>query len=707
MRGEIINEYQKLNSEEGAAAVRIGAGGSAMAFALVRDPCREPVRTQDRLGVTAHEASGAASPKPGDIALQQASRPDSPDRGKLRVFVSYSRDDLDFADQLDAALNAYGFECIIDRQDISGGEDWKRRLGNLISEADTVVFVLSPTSARSEICAWEVEEAARLGKRILPVNCRPLKGARPPPRLRDLQYIFFHADPKAPGSGFGTGLAKLVAALNTDFDWLREHTRYLQRATEWDRGGRPANRLLSGDDIADAKAWLARRSKNAPEPTALHLDFIRASEEEAEARASAQRKQLDAMAAAQAERETALHEAEEALKQAADAQRKRATIRNIAFVVVSILAVLAGWLYWNATQQRKVAEEQRAVAEEQKKQADHILGGATGIIVELQTQMNDSTKKQVFAVFQTGADRGDAISMANLGKLYQYGQGVAQDYVKARDWYEKAAANGYANAMFSLGGLYESGAGVAQDYAKAREWYEKSADKGEAEAMTNLGVLYEKGYGVTQDHAKAREWFEKAADKGEAEAMTNLGWLYQNGQGVAQDYAKARELYEKAADQGNARAMPYLEKLPIKVAAGAGRYAEALQLQEALAAKVEAVETEREGKPGEETAQALNSVAWYALFAREFTKALTVADRARALFRDDLMIETNRVHALMFVGRGEESKALYLAHKGKPLSEQDARPWERIIVEDFAEFRKAGLTHPMMADIEKELGVSP
>ena len=286
----------------------------------------------------AHDASGPASPKPGDIAPQQASRPDSPDRGKLRVFISYSRDDLDFADQLDAALDACGFECLIDRHGISGGEDWKRRLGNLISEADTVVFVLSPTSARSEICAWEVEEAARLGKRILPVNCRPLEGASPPPRLRDLNYIFFHAEPKVPGSGFGTGLASLVAALNTDFDWLREHTRYLQRATEWDKGGRPANRLLSGDDIAEAKAWAARRPKSAPEPTALHLDFIRASEEEAEARSSAQRKQLEAMAAAQAERETALHEAEEALKQAADAQRKRARIRNIALVVVSILA---------------------------------------------------------------------------------------------------------------------------------------------------------------------------------------------------------------------------------------------------------------------------------------------------------------------------------------------------------------------------------
>jgi hypothetical protein len=54
-----------------------------------------------------HDASGPASP-------QQASRPDPPERGKLRVFISYSRDDLKFADQLDAALDTYGFECLID-----------------------------------------------------------------------------------------------------------------------------------------------------------------------------------------------------------------------------------------------------------------------------------------------------------------------------------------------------------------------------------------------------------------------------------------------------------------------------------------------------------------------------------------------------------------------------------------------------------------
>src|SRR5258705_3987328 len=100
------------------------------------------------------------------------------------------------------------------RSHLPGGRVARTRLGNLISEADTVVFVLSPTSARSEICTWEVEEAERLGKRILPVNWRPLEGASPPPQLRERNYIFFHADPKAaPGAGFGTGLAKLVAAL--------------------------------------------------------------------------------------------------------------------------------------------------------------------------------------------------------------------------------------------------------------------------------------------------------------------------------------------------------------------------------------------------------------------------------------------------------------------------------------------------------------
>jgi len=73
-------------------------------------------------------------------------------RENSRVFISYSRkDSLVFADQLVAALEAYGYEPIIDRHGIAGAEDWRSRLGSLILNADTVLFVLSPESVRSDI----------------------------------------------------------------------------------------------------------------------------------------------------------------------------------------------------------------------------------------------------------------------------------------------------------------------------------------------------------------------------------------------------------------------------------------------------------------------------------------------------------------------------------------------------------------------------
>ena len=39
-------------------------------------------------------------------------------QSKAKVFISYSRKDIEFADRLDAALKARGFETLIDRTDI-------------------------------------------------------------------------------------------------------------------------------------------------------------------------------------------------------------------------------------------------------------------------------------------------------------------------------------------------------------------------------------------------------------------------------------------------------------------------------------------------------------------------------------------------------------------------------------------------------------
>jgi hypothetical protein len=295
--------------------------------------------------------------------------PDEASR-KLRVFISYSRDDLVFADQLDIALKFCGFSSTIDRHGISGGEDWKRRLSNLIREADTIVFVLSPSSATSKICEWEVEESTRLGKRIIPVASRALNGASPPSRLKDLNYIFFYDEPTSPGSGFGSGLERIANALNTDLDWLREHTRLLQRATEWDEGGRPTNRLLSGTDITDAKAWATRRPSGAPEPTSLHLDFLRVSEEAELFRHSEERKRLEDMAAAQAERALALEKAETAQREREVAlDRSRVALKKAARsqsrlawggATTLVVFVAIGWWAYGVINEKRLIDREAA-----------------------------------------------------------------------------------------------------------------------------------------------------------------------------------------------------------------------------------------------------------------------------------------------------------------------------------------------------------
>jgi uncharacterized protein len=113
------------------------------------------------------------------------------------------------------------------------------------------------------------------------------------------------------------------------------------------------------------------------------------------------------------------------------------------------------------------------------------------------------------------AEQGNSTAQNNLGVMYADGQGVPQDYVEARRWYLKAAANEDPNAEFNLGVLYARGRGVPKDYAEAEKWFQKAADHGDAAAQFNLGVMYVHGLGVSQDYVLARMWLGLSAAQGE------------------------------------------------------------------------------------------------------------------------------------------------------------------------------------------------
>ena len=85
--------------------------------------------------------------------------------------------------------------------------------------------------------------------------------------------------------------------------------------------------------------------------------------------------------------------------------------------------------------------------------------------------------------------------------------------------------------------------------------------------------------------------------------------------------------------------------------------------------------------------------------ARKFEDALGATERALALSPDLHWIEVNRAHALLFLGRLDEARALYLAHKGKRIPQNDNKTWDEVVREDFEALRKAGLDHPAFAEI--------
>lgn len=295
--------------------------------------------------------------------------------GKLRVFISYSRADEAFADELRLGLEDKGYTVEIDKHSIRQGEEWKARLGKLIAACDTVVFVLSPDSARSSICHWEVEEAHAQGKRIVPVLHRGLherpKGtqqdstpwpegsAKAPERLALLNYPRFDE-----GRSFMAGLRGLVEALEADHEWIEAHSRLATRARDWDDGGRPTNRLMSGPDIVAAKRLVETRKSSAPSMLPVQLDFIQASEVEETARQSAERQRLEQMAAAQLDRELALKDKEVAQQREADAARRvvqRTRVGLFAALLLAGVAVCAGLF---AFSERMVALQHEAKAKD-------------------------------------------------------------------------------------------------------------------------------------------------------------------------------------------------------------------------------------------------------------------------------------------------------------------------------------------------------
>jgi tetratricopeptide (TPR) repeat protein len=127
-------------------------------------------------------------------------------------------------------------------------------------------------------------------------------------------------------------------------------------------------------------------------------------------------------------------------------------------------------------------------------------------------------------------------------------------------------------------------------------------------------------------------------------------------------------------------------------------YRESLALME----KLTKADPENEGWKGDLqfSVSKVGGLAFNFELAGNFATALQVADEAIAHAPDQIWLYTNKAHALMFLGRTDEARELYRKYRGTQL--QKDKPWEAAVLEDFAAFRKAQLSNPLMDEIEKE-----
>lgn len=158
------------------------------------------------------------------------------------------------------------------------------------------------------------------------------------------------------------------------------------------------------------------------------------------------------------------------------------------------------------------------------------------------------SRDELVAALEGAAEAGQPMAMWRLGVMYENGEGVEKDRVKAFSYFSQIVndnantpprsldADIVAQSFVKVGDYLSEGlpsAGIEADSARAHRFLIHAASYfGDAEAQYRVGKLYllENELGVNP--IQGARWLSLAARKGHAGAQAELGELLFNGEGV-------------------------------------------------------------------------------------------------------------------------------------------------------------------------------
>ena len=211
-------------------------------------------------------------------------------------------------------------------------------------------------------------------------------------------------------------------------------------------------------------------------------------------------------------------------------------------------------------------------------------------------QLPESAPAEIHAQLQA-AHKGDTESMYAIATyLLAHVDRDPQNYDRlAFGWALNAARNGHAQASELTGVMYRGGTGIAQNYVRARKWLERALARQSMEPNFELALLYADENNPGFDKSKAGTFLAEAmrseepraclisalnkiedgevmrrvlpevtcaAEGGVVDAMEMLG-TYHLSRRSPYAFGMAQNWYERAAAAGSLSAMAKLEELAL------------------------------------------------------------------------------------------------------------------------------------------------
>src|SRR6187551_38307 len=117
------------------------------------------------------------------------------------IFISYSRRELGFVDDLVGRLEGENYEVWLDYRALIPGSPWKEQIDQGLKEADTVLLVVSKAALASEYVALEWRHFLETKQRFILLI---FEAVDLPKELEQFEWVDFRGD-------YQTGLNELLS----------------------------------------------------------------------------------------------------------------------------------------------------------------------------------------------------------------------------------------------------------------------------------------------------------------------------------------------------------------------------------------------------------------------------------------------------------------------------------------------------------------